>query len=46
MLQVWGYGRALRTGSRSPIAVPLIEDAATAAANEAATVSGFDEGTN
>lgn len=46
MLQVWGYGRALRTGEQSPIAVPLIEDAATAAANEAATVSGFDEETN
>ncbi len=46
MLQVWGYSRALRTGTRSPIAVPLIEDAATAAANEAATVSGFDEETN
>ena len=46
ILQIWGYGRALRTGTRSPIAVPLIEDAATAAANEAATVSGFDEETN
>jgi len=46
VLQVWGYGRALRTGSPNPIAVPLIEDAATAAANEAATVSGFDEETN
>lgn len=44
MLQIWGYGRAIRTGNRHPVAVPLIEDAATTAANEAATVSGFDEG--
>lgn len=46
ILQIWGFGRALRTGTRSPIAVPMIEDAATAAANEAAAVSGFDEETN
>jgi TRAP-type C4-dicarboxylate transport system permease small subunit len=44
ILQVWGYGRALISGTSSPIAVPLIEDAATAAAAEAATVSGLDEG--
>lgn len=43
MLQVWGYARAIKTGTASPIAVPLIENAATVAANEAATVSGFDE---
>lgn len=42
-LQVWGYGRALITGSKTPVAVPLIEDAATVAANEAATVSGLNE---
>ena len=46
MLQVWGYGRALITGDSSPIAVPLIEDAATVAAAEAKTVSGFDEEDN
>lgn len=45
-LQVWGYGRAVITGTRNPVAVPLIEDAATAAANEAATVSGLDEEEN
>ena len=45
MLQVWGYGRALITGDKNPIAVPLIEDAATQAAAEAETVSGFDEET-
>lgn len=43
MLQIWGYGRALKSGSLTPVAVPLHEDAATAAANEAATVSGFEE---
>ncbi len=42
-LQLWGYGRAVVSGTRSPVAVPLMEDAATAAANEAATVSGFDD---
>ncbi len=44
LLQLWGYGRALRTGTSRPVAVPLIEDAATQAAEEAATVSGFDNG--
>ncbi len=42
-LQIWAYARAILTGSLTPIAVPLIEDAATQAANEAATVSGFEE---
>ena len=46
MLQIWGYGRAVLTGQQNPIAVPLIEDPATAAANEAASVSGIDEETN
>lgn len=45
MLQLWGYGRAIRTGTDSPIAVPLIEDAATQAAREAEAVSGLDNGT-
>ena len=44
VLQLWGYVRAIVSGADRPIAVPLIEDAATVAANEAATVSGFDEG--
>jgi TRAP-type C4-dicarboxylate transport system permease small subunit len=43
VLQLWGYGRAILSGSRTPIAVPLIEDAATVAANEAASVSGFEK---
>jgi len=43
-LQLWAYGLAIISGTASPIAVPLIEDAATVAAAEAATVSGFDAG--
>lgn len=42
-LQVWAYARALRTGVERPTAVPLIEDAATVAAKEAATVSAREE---
>jgi len=38
-LQVWAYARALATGAATPVAVPLIEDAATIAAKEAASVS-------
>ncbi len=37
-LQIWGYFRALIEGGEEPIAVPLVEDAATVAAREAATV--------
>lgn len=38
-IQLWGYGRALRTGASSPVAVPLPEDAASVASREAETVS-------
>ncbi|WP_432448330.1 TRAP transporter small permease subunit [Aliiroseovarius marinus] len=41
-LQVWAYARALVTGTTSPIAVPLIADAAQQAAMEAEHVSGND----
>ncbi|MDU8941936.1 TRAP transporter small permease subunit [Ovoidimarina sediminis] len=41
-LQLWGYTRALRTGEERPVAVPLIEDAATLANKEAKTVEGAD----
>ena len=41
-LQISGYGRAMVEGNDAPVAVPLMEDAATQAANEAATVSGAD----
>lgn len=46
-LQLWGYGRAIKSGTPSPIGVPLIEDAATQAAHEAESVSDLvdvDEG--
>lgn len=39
MLQVWGYARALKDNSEQPVAIPLIEDAATVAAKEAESVS-------
>jgi len=39
LLQIWGYIRAVKEGGDEPIAVPLIEDAATVAAREAATVA-------
>ena len=43
-LQLWGYGRAIVTGTSTPVAVPLIEDAATVAAHEAESVSGAENG--
>ncbi|MDW3204757.1 MAG: TRAP transporter small permease [Alphaproteobacteria bacterium] len=42
-LQLWGFGRAIVTGTKEPVAVPLIEDVSTIAANEAATVSGMED---
>lgn len=44
VLQLWGYGRAVLSGTPRPAAVPLIEDASAVAAHEAGTVSGFDDG--
>ncbi|PTY38673.1 C4-dicarboxylate ABC transporter substrate-binding protein [Saccharospirillum sp. MSK14-1] len=41
LLQLWGYARALRTGSDKPVAVPLIEDAATVAQREAESLEGL-----
>jgi TRAP-type C4-dicarboxylate transport system permease small subunit len=41
-LQLWAYARAIRHPDQSPIAVPLIADAATQAAMEAEHVSGHD----
>lgn len=40
VIQLIGFGRALVFGLASPVAVPLVEDAATVAAREAASVSG------
>ncbi len=45
-LQLWGYFNAFVSGSSSPIGVPLVEDAATAAAREAASVSGLEDEDN
>ncbi len=42
LLQVWGYGRALIVGTESPVAVPLIQDAAAQAAAEAEQFEGQD----
>ncbi|CUH48155.1 TRAP transporter small permease [Ruegeria atlantica] len=42
LLQVWGYGRALILGAESPVAVPLIQDAAAQAAAEAEQFEGQD----
>lgn len=43
LLQAWGFLSALVTGTDRPVAVPLIEDAATQAAHEADSVSGMDD---
>ena len=40
VLHIWGYLRALIQGGNQPVAVPLIEDAATIAAAEAESVMG------
>lgn len=42
LLQVWGYGRAMVLGLDTPVAVPLIQDAAKQAAAEAEQLSGHD----
>ena len=42
-LQLWGYGRAFIQNADLPVAVPLVEDAATVAAKEAESVSGAEE---
>lgn len=39
LLQTWGYISALKQGTMQPVAVPLIEDVVTQAANEASSVS-------
>ena len=39
-LQLWGYARAFVRNDTVPVAVPLVEDAATQAANEARSVGG------
>jgi len=44
VLQLAAYARAIREGRNDPVAVPLIEDAATIAKREAETVSGLEKG--
>lgn len=39
-LQLWAFGRAVRTGDAVPVAVPLIEDPARIAKREAEAVHG------
>jgi TRAP-type C4-dicarboxylate transport system permease small subunit len=43
VLQLWGFGRAFVTGADRPVAVPLVVDAATQAAQEAEQFSGRDD---
>ncbi len=42
ILQAWGYLRAIKNNDIHPVAVPMIEDAATIAANEAMSVTMSD----
>lgn len=42
LLQIWAYLRALIQGGETPVAVPLIENAATVAAKEAQALLGDD----
>ncbi len=39
VIQLWGYIRAMIRGGHEPVAVPLVEDAATVAAREAESVA-------
>lgn len=41
-LQLWGYAKAIATDDDGPVAIPLVKDAATMAADEAETVSELD----
>jgi TRAP-type C4-dicarboxylate transport system permease small subunit len=43
ILQLWAYARAIKSGTDAPVAVPLIEDAATIAAREAEAVTGRED---
>lgn len=43
LLQLWAYGRAFVRNDEVPVAVPLIADAATIAAEEAGHVSGHKD---
>jgi TRAP-type C4-dicarboxylate transport system permease small subunit len=43
VLQLWAYARAIKDGTDTPVAVPLIEDMATIAAREAEAVTGRED---
>lgn len=43
LLQLWGYCRAFNNNDSAPVAVPMLEDAATQAQKEAATVADAKE---
>lgn len=43
LLQLWGYGRAIYRNDPAPVAVPLIEDAASVAAAEADSLPEVEE---
>jgi len=43
VIQAWGYVVALISGTDQPVAVPLIEDVATQANNEAGHLTGHDD---
>jgi len=42
LLQLWGYGRALRQNSNRPVAVPMILDAGSVADQEVDAMEGVD----
>lgn len=42
ILQLWGYSRAFISNQKNPVAIPLIEDAATQAQREAESLSDED----
>jgi TRAP-type C4-dicarboxylate transport system permease small subunit len=42
-LQLWGYARAIADNADRPVAVPLVQNAAEQAAEEARSVSGAEE---
>jgi TRAP-type mannitol/chloroaromatic compound transport system permease small subunit len=42
-IQLTSYGKAIISGTSTPVAVPMIEDAATIAAREAAAVTGREQ---
>lgn len=46
VLQLWAYLRAIATGAETPVAVPLVLDAATVAAMEASHVTDPADDTN